>query len=252
MKLYFNGCSHTVGICSDLHNIEQTYPYKLSKILNAEFINSALPRSSNNRIVRTTIEDICSMEQLPDVAIIQWTYYDRFESPVLTNEFEYARIAWKDYRLRDLEWKQFNPSAMNKNTENTSVEKDYIENKPNAFNSFFTNVISLDNFLINKNIRPVHMFFPGSKWLRINNSTVKNLLGNCNKNNFLNLPFIGIETYLEDKDYKRASDYHFLEPAHDQIANWLKDFILYNKPVQYEVKESDRISNKDKVYIYQG
>lgn len=252
MKLYFNGCSHTVGICSDLHDIKQTYPYKLSKGLDAEFINSASPRSSNSRIFRTTIEDICSMDLLPDIAVIQWTYYDRFESPMLSDEFEWARSLWKDYRMRDKEWKQFNPMALNKSGSDNIVEIEYRQNKLNSFYSFFTGVIALDNFITGKGIRPVHMFFPGSKWLRKDNDVVRSLLNNCNRDNWLNSPFTGIDAYLDNQAHEIAEDGHYLESAHDQIALWLKDFILLNKHIEY-VERKELIDNdKKKDFIYPG
>lgn len=252
MKLYFNGCSHTVGICSDLHDIKQTYPYKLSKALNADFINSALPRSSNDRILRTTVEDFCCMDTLPDIAIIQWSYYDRFESPVLSEEFEWARSIWKKYRLRDKEWKQFSSMSLNKSTPDNELEIQHRENKINSFYSFFTQVILLDNFISAKGVRPIHMFFPGSRWMKKDNLLVKSLLNNCNKDNWLNSPFTGIEAYLDNDGYKIANDGHYLEPAHDQITSWLKNFITFNKPIQY-VERKNLIDNTDKQsLIYPG
>lgn len=250
MKLYFNGCSHTVGLCSDLHNIEQTYAYKLSKKLNAEFINSALPKSSNDRILRTTIEDICSLDKLPDIAIIQWTYYDRFESPVICDDFDWARNKWKNYRLRDKEWKQYGPVVDIMKENANDFLKQYVgNNKLNAIQSFLTKVIALDSFLTNKNIRPIHMFFPSTKIIK--DEKFKTLLNNCNTKNFINNPLTGIEAYLNDMEFKRATDLHFLEDAHDQIVEWLKNFINFYKPIEYKQREK-MIDNSDMLFIYPG
>lgn len=253
MKLYFNGCSHTVGICSDLHNIEQTYPYKLSKALNAEFNNSALPRSSNDRILRTTVEDIYSMDKLPDIAIIQWSYYERFETPLISNDYQHHRNLWKSYRLRDQEWKQYNPTTQIK-VEKTynPIFYDFIdENRLNAMNSFLTKVILLDNFLSAKSIKPIHVFFPGSR-IKKDNQLINTLFNNCNNSNFLNNPLNGIENYLDDLKFSRSQDLHFLEDAHDQICDWLKDFILYNKPMQFKCRDDMDIDNIESLFIYSG
>lgn len=248
MNLYFNGCSHTVGLSSDIHDIKQTYPYKLSNILNANFINSALPRSSNDRIFRTTIEDICSLNNKPDIAIIQWSYYDRFETPLLTNDFDKLKLPWKEYRLRDLEWKQYNPYVnIETGISNTNIEVEWKEHKKNSINSFLTKAIALDIFIKSNNIRPIHIFFP-STMIKKDNDLIKTLL-KYNTDSFINTPLLGMETCLDSEGFKRGSDNHFLESAHDRIVEWLYDFIKYNKPLQYKYPEP--IKTNEHMFIYE-
>lgn len=250
MKLYFNGCSHTVGVCSDLHNIEQTYPYKLSSKLNADFNNSAFPRSSNDRIARTTVEDISSMDYKPDVAIIQWSYYDRFETPLLIKDPVGTTLNWEKHRLRELEWKQYSPYGQTSMGEENEILYEFLDkNKINAINSFLYKVILLDTFLSFNDIRPVHMFFPSSRIIK-NNPIIQSLLAQCNTKNFFNSPFIGMENCLDEHEFSRGKDQHFLEDAHSFLAESLENFILNNVPLQFNKKNI--IDKKEQVYIYPG
>jgi len=250
VRLYFNGCSHTVGVCSGMYDIEQTYPSKLSRKFNAAFINSASPRSSNDRILRTTVEDICSLGYSPDVAIIQWSYYDRFETPLMLNEYAENVKGWKNNRLRELEWKQYGPWIQLYRGEENEIFHEFVDkNKTNAINSFLSKVILLDTFLLSHNIRPVHMFFPATKIMK-NNPIIQSLLAQCDTDNFFNSPFLGVESCLDENEFARGEDNHFLEEAHTFLADSLENFILNNIPLQFN--KQNNINREERMYVYPG
>lgn len=82
MKIFVNGCSHTRGTAECLDNPKAAWPYKLQKLLNAsEVINKSLEGHGNDRIIRSTVEDIVLDPIQPDLAIIQLSHLDRFEIP---------------------------------------------------------------------------------------------------------------------------------------------------------------------------
>jgi hypothetical protein len=86
MKLYINGCSHTRG--TDLSmggNTKLAYPYLLADYYDAELINESILGSSNDRIVRMTMESILNMAIPPDKVVIQFTHLDRFDTGNITH-----------------------------------------------------------------------------------------------------------------------------------------------------------------------
>jgi len=82
MKIYFNGCSQVEN--GHLH-LEQDWqnkiwPKLIADSLSAEYRNDAISLSSNNRILRTTIDSV--LEWNPDLVIIGITAMDRVELPM--------------------------------------------------------------------------------------------------------------------------------------------------------------------------
>ena len=83
MRLYVNGCSHTYGTELSLDgDFQSAWPYLLAKKLDANLTNSSKIGVSNFTIYKNTIEDILSLNQKPDLAIIQWTHFERFDTPL--------------------------------------------------------------------------------------------------------------------------------------------------------------------------
>lgn len=79
MKIFFNGDSHTSG--SELLDPKNdTYSYKLAKLLNAEIVdNPAIGGASNDRILRTTEDFLRDCKEYPDLIVIGWSESIRFD-----------------------------------------------------------------------------------------------------------------------------------------------------------------------------
>lgn len=78
--IYVNGCSYTSGTKYSISKSRYAWPYRLGKLLGKEVFNRALEGGSNDRILRTTIQDVIEMN--PEMVIIQWSGSERFETPV--------------------------------------------------------------------------------------------------------------------------------------------------------------------------
>ena len=98
MRIYFNGCSHTIGSPQAIPAWrEQSYPALIAKelglslegqlakeITDADVHVSAYRGGSNERIYRKTMQDCIQNNFNYDIAVIQWTHIDRFETPQKT------------------------------------------------------------------------------------------------------------------------------------------------------------------------
>jgi len=99
LRIYVNGCSHSIGSINAIPNWkEESYPGILAKKLGLSLEEriappdstekdvhvSALRGGSNERIYRKTIQDCIQSDFNFDIAIIQWTFLDRFETPQKT------------------------------------------------------------------------------------------------------------------------------------------------------------------------
>ena len=100
MKLYVNGDSHSAG-AEAVHsaafaeddrryqhlgrrphplNLEASYGAKLAKMLDAEFVCDAESASSNDRIIRTTMDYLNNnIANKPDLIVIGWATWEREE-----------------------------------------------------------------------------------------------------------------------------------------------------------------------------
>lgn len=83
MKLYFGGCSSTYG--QGLADpVNESWPTLVSKNLGFEFLNNAVPGSSNQRTVLHSIQNIDKF----DYFFIQWAKISRFTLSDPENQWE--------------------------------------------------------------------------------------------------------------------------------------------------------------------
>ena len=92
MILYSNGCSYTAHFVLDP---EQRYPYLLADKLKWKLHASAIPGSSNRRIIRCTIRDCIKLLNQPEpvFAMIQLSHMSRTEFSgikIKENQWKYA------------------------------------------------------------------------------------------------------------------------------------------------------------------
>ena len=81
-KLLVNGCSYTYGIGTtkifdSTERLDLCYGGVLGKKLDYEVSNRAQPGSSNDRILRSTLDEFA--HNRPDIAIVMWSDPDRIE-----------------------------------------------------------------------------------------------------------------------------------------------------------------------------
>lgn len=86
-KIYFNGCSQVENGHLELETDnweQQSWPWLISKKLNAQYRNDAISLGSNNRILRTTTDAI--LEYNPDIVVIGITDANRIELPLANGD----------------------------------------------------------------------------------------------------------------------------------------------------------------------
>jgi len=82
--ILFAGCSHTFG---EALNIEETYPYITSQLLNCDYYNLGLPATGPD-IMFYNVMMWCSMYKKPKLLVLQYPDYTRFarihSTPIVT------------------------------------------------------------------------------------------------------------------------------------------------------------------------
>lgn len=84
-RLYTSGCSVSAGTIASLPDKKKTWPNLLAKYHGASLVDTSTPGLSNTAIFRKTVEHLAlaaSKNEIPDMVVIQWTFYDRFEAPL--------------------------------------------------------------------------------------------------------------------------------------------------------------------------
>ena len=233
-NLLFNGCSITKG--DELEGKEQNYEHQrthrfshlVAENLRMTYDNISIQGSSNDRIVRETIEWF-EAGNTCDLAIIQFTYLERFEymcsfynTPLKINMALTKDYFWKVQKhVRD--HYEFSKQMI------LSYFKD-VYNNNDAFYRFYKNLFLLETYFEKNNIR--------YHFMRVNNAKInfdKNayLWKNLCKNEYsemvaicegiLSVPFGG-EDYcknIADKNYPFLMGHHPSELGHQKIANYL-------------------------------
>lgn len=75
--ILFSGCSHSEGIGLELEN---TYPYLISKSLSCDYYNLGLGGTGYDALLHNLITWFSKVKRKPKVVIIQWPDYTRFVS----------------------------------------------------------------------------------------------------------------------------------------------------------------------------
>jgi hypothetical protein len=133
---YCNGDSWARGV--ELENSEDSFVNVLARNYNLPIINSACPGGSNQRILRTTIEDVSKllMQNKKPFVLISWTLPHRFEL-YSTDRKEFVTFSSPN-------------SAADIELGNTIWSK-WASDKTDVIN-FLTQVIALQSFLKQNNI----------------------------------------------------------------------------------------------------
>lgn len=134
--LYCNGDSWAHGV--ELENTDDSFVNVVAKNYKLPVINSSRPGGSNQRILRTTIEDVSRLliQDKKPFVLLAWTLPHRFEL-YSTDKKEFATFSSPN-------------SAADEQLGNTIWSK-WSSNKTDVIN-FLTQVISLQSFLKQNNI----------------------------------------------------------------------------------------------------
>lgn len=73
--ILFAGCSHTEGIGLELEN---TYPYLLSKLLNCDYYNLGVGGSGIDVLLHNLIVWSGTVKQKPKLVVVQWPFWARY------------------------------------------------------------------------------------------------------------------------------------------------------------------------------
>lgn len=258
MRIYFNGCSHTIGTPLSLPNHRDAFPYILGDMYNAEVVCEALMGGSNERIVRSTIEATTRSDF--DLAIIQWTHLDRFESVGMpshrihssrnrrgeTDEFGFIQhrpesSTWISRAKEDIPYRNFYRHIMGTNDESRS------RNIIRMHRKYLTQILGLDGYLKNMGIRTIHIPFQGYK---MENSLSRRIESECELAAPLNIGLFGllrnrgydICKKSSSRDAKGEFDGHFEADGHKETAFHISKIIDNNNteemPIDYEIEEA--------------
>lgn len=78
MKFFVNGDSHTAGSYSP-NNVANPFAKQVADYFISDYINIAWPGGSNQRIIRTTVESLPSLDPKNTFILIGWSSWERTE-----------------------------------------------------------------------------------------------------------------------------------------------------------------------------
>lgn len=202
--VYSNGCSLTYG--SDLENREEeSYPSLIAQHLNLPLLNDALPGSSNERILRTSISGITDLleKKLNPLVIIGWSESLRFELCSTDNEW----IQFNSHRDRDAKLSNM-------------IYSKYMGNN-GQFETIITQMILFESFIKERKLKGLQFNMFPLPYFQMNFSDVDRAVKKFDKTYTL-FPMFNIMCYLETfTNCRRTETDHPDKFSHRVIADFL-------------------------------
>lgn len=202
--IYANGCSLTYG--EELENrASDAYPNKIAKHFNKFVFNNAEPGSSNQSILRRTIQDIENILEkgIAPFVLISWTNTARFE--LCDNNDE---------------WQQFTPESDKDKKLSKIIYSKYSSNN-GEFETLMLQMTLMENFLKQKGLKGLQFnMFP----IPIFNLDWETLDKNINKfdRQYTLSPMFNVGMYLDSfYDWDRQPNNHPGPKGHQIIADFL-------------------------------
>ena len=230
MLIYCNGCSATAGTIWSLKNGDPslTYPNQLAGKLSSDLINKSYAGKSNYSICNETVRDLLTIDNKPDLVIIQWTYSERFVTPKIGEESLITHYPFDpDFRSDPFFCTHFDIKDFKGTLQLEDITLFYM--------------ITLERFLKSLNIKFIMLDY-GRSYMTTNNLrlsykkslTHKNLL---DKDNWLHDIDITIPMILDSFRFKKSQvlkpdgrpDGHYMEDAHEFLCEAILDFYLLGK-----------------------
>jgi len=257
--IYVNGCSHTAGTELSLPNKYNAYPFVLGELLGLNTVSSASMSSSNERIYRSTIDFFSDAEKLPDLAIIQWTGVDRFETPnnleALQSSFNISTASsyvdehhegWyqhlpasvfdKRRTKLNIPFRKFYREAIYPDYFKYGEDVSNVRSKLEAANA--AQILGLDAYLKSLDVRVIHLIWEGFSKDEIN-PTLQTMLDTVEIP--MDDPYEALANVVHSHGYKLCADItprnkipdnHYMADTHHQIATWLYAYIQYGDRIK--------------------
>lgn len=220
-KLWVNGDSHTAGSYSP-NNVSDPFAKQIAQRLNLEYTNLAWPGGSNQRIIRTTIDALPSLDPTETVLLIGWSSWERTEW--YWNNAWHAICGDPGYKLpvfAQERWHQHNEHYRNQFTDKISDHDLWTKSKEQE------HAIWVFHHLLH-NLGYKFLFFLGCantfRWESTHESTSKLP---WLQNTWAHDPYqpTGFSEFCESRGHKKDDLWHFGQAAHTDWANYLVDMI---------------------------
>jgi len=223
MKIFVNGCSHTSGTREALDgDFSKTWPNVL-KTFGYDVTDKSLKGCSNDRILRSTTDDI--LKEHYDRVIIQWTFSERFETPLHNaNTF-----------------KQHLPWAISSNPENphNSFYDVFYKRDSSSVRELCDTKIIHQMYLMQTMLQSRNIDYGFMVWMPISRVCLRqDIWKHINTNKILNYnngQIIGMDTILHNAGHKLSKrpiighehvlDHHYMEDGHRHIAKMVIGYI---------------------------
>ena len=259
MILYCNGCSYSYGTELSLNgDLTLAWPYLVANKLDAKLINGSKGGQSNLMIYKKTVEDILSLERKPDLAIIQWTFIERFDTPV-GNSYQFK------YPENNLQYQTHYPFVIHKtDNENNEWYKNYYDIKSIKHMEYLTDIsmfymYMLQSFLSAKKIPFIFMDCDNNRRYGSASYKIKNKLYSqkLEKSRWLHGLETSVPEILFSYNYKLCKkidknnfpDDHFMADAHEFVSESLLDFYYLNDKLL--VKDKHILNRqRDTIHFY--
>jgi len=257
--IYVNGCSHTAGTVLALPNVYDSYAFVLGDLLGLNTISSASASSSNQRIYRSTIDFFSDAKVMPEIAIIQWTGIDRFETPnnleAIQSSFHISTSS-KYVDMHHEGWFQHLPASLLdprrskinipfRSFYRAAIYPDYfkhgkdvsnVRNKLQTANA--AQILGLDAYLQSLGVRVIHLIWEGF------DKTEPNPILQTTLNSVeipVNDPYEALANIIHSHGYQvckevstrnHLPDNHYMADTHHQIATWLYAYMQYGTKME--------------------
>jgi hypothetical protein len=204
MIIYTNGCSHTRGTPLSLNNdLTQAWPYLVSRHYGCKLDNDSIVGSSNDSIVKRTIEYVLTAAIPPSKVFIQFTVLDRFDTAGVTH---FPRSSVKGDHVYNIFYGDMFPRTKE------------VDN--NLSRELLNQMYMLQCFLIEHGIADYRFIV----WSAVDSSYIT--YKHINKSRVIFNTFNHLQSNFElcntpDPSRGGKLDGHFGPDAHRQIFNWI-------------------------------
>jgi len=214
--IYWNGCSFVRGM--EVGKKKHKFAWSVSEEFNQECINHAKVGGSNDRIWRTTINDVPQFFQ-PALVVIMWTGINRMEY------LEWAPLSSHEFIWRAANWANFN---WNPKTGVIDKENSYITRNP------VPGVVkkSLQDYMVNVRNMPFNLIY-NLHYMYTTNIYLKSLGINVLNYTMSNTPYRHLPEYLE-RTFREGANFVWETPQIDK-NEWFKRLPFLKEEGMYDM-----------------
>ena len=214
MRILTVGDSFTYG--EELADQRSAWPYRLGDKYHAEVINLGEPASSNDKIVRKTLDYLINNGGTIDLVVIGWTSPGRSEFADESGDYD----IWPGYQgslfVRDgHQWRNQLCSYVSQ-----------YHNREFYFIKYIQQIILLQSFLRTKNIKYIMLDVLHNDYYKNNTKSLKdNYFELIDKERYLGFNLEGMCEWTYG--CKQGPNGHFLEEGHQIVADKIYDHIRH-------------------------